>query len=239
MSNWPHGPGRPRLSGDIWQITTRVSPAWIITSDGSSSTCGKPNELDNTIVIFSGDNGLSLGDHGLFGKQNVYEYGGMHVPLLIAGPGIPTGRSDALAYLFDLFPTICDFTSTPIPAVVESKSLVPVMTGESKAVRDYLFTAYKPQRAVRTDHWKLIRYTHINKTQLFDLQTDPRETNDLADKPDHAGKVEEMMALLAKAQKQWGDTCPLVSPSPVSPDWTPPTKEQPSAAPRARRSVAK
>jgi arylsulfatase A-like enzyme len=80
-------------------------------------------------------------------------------------------------------------------------------------------------------------YTHINKTQLFDLQIDSRETNDLADKPEHAGKVEEMMALLAKAQKQWGDTCPLVSPSPASPEWTPPAKERPSAARRTRRST--
>jgi arylsulfatase A-like enzyme len=196
-------------------------------------------QLDDTIVIFSGDNGLSLGDHGLFGKQNVYEYGGMHVPLVFAGPGIPAGRSDALAYLFDLFPTICDLTGTPIPAVVESKSLVPVMTGKSKAVWDYLFTAYKPQRAVRTDRWKLIRYTHINKTQLFDLQIDPHETNDLASKREHARKVEEMMALLAKAQKQWSDTCPLVSPSPADPKWTPPAKESPKAASRARRSGAK
>ena len=49
-------------------------------------------QFDNTIVIFSGDNGLSLGEHGLFGKQNLYEFGGMHVPLVFAGPGIPAGR---------------------------------------------------------------------------------------------------------------------------------------------------
>ncbi len=57
---------------------------------------------------------------------------------------------------------------------------------------------------VWTDRWKLIRYIHINKTQRFDLQTDPRETNDLADQPEHAAKVEEMMALLSNAHKQWG-----------------------------------
>jgi len=153
-------------------------------------------ELDNTIVIFSGDNGLSLGDHGLFGKQNVYEFGGMHVPLVIAGPGIPHGRSDALAYLFDLFPTICDLAGTPIPPVVEGKSLLPVIAGKSHGVREYLFTAYKPQRAVRDGRWKLIRYTHINRTQLFDLQADPHETNDLAGKPEFAGRVRDMMVLL-------------------------------------------
>ena len=192
-------------------------------------------KLDNTVVIFSGDNGLSLGDHGLLGKQNVYECGGMHVPLVIAGPGLRPGKSDALVYLFDLFPTICDLTGTPIPAVVEGKSLMPLLTGRRESGRDYLFTAYKPQRAVRTERWKLIRYTHINKTQLFDLQTDPCEMDDRADKPEHAGKVQEMMALLEKAQKQWGDTCPLVSPSPASPEWTPPAKERPATTRRAPR----
>lgn len=62
-------------------------------------------QWENTIIIFSADNGLSLGDHGLFGKQNLYEFGGMHVPLVIAGPGISKGKSDSLVYLMDLFPT--------------------------------------------------------------------------------------------------------------------------------------
>ena len=53
-------------------------------------------QLDNTIIIFSGDNGLSLGEHGLFGKQNLYEFGGLHVPLVVAGPGIPKGKSESL-----------------------------------------------------------------------------------------------------------------------------------------------
>jgi len=52
-------------------------------------------EWDNTIVVFTGDNGLSMGDHGLFGIQNLYEFGCMHVPFVIAGPGIPKGKSEA------------------------------------------------------------------------------------------------------------------------------------------------
>ena len=80
-------------------------------------------------------------------------------------------------------------------------------------------------------------YTHINKTRLFDMQAGPREMNDLADDREHAGKVGEMMTLLAKAQKQWGGTYPLISPSPASPERTPPAKEQPSTARRAAPSV--
>src|SRR5258706_12562209 len=63
-------------------------------------------QLDNTVIIFAGDNGLSLGEHGLMGKQNLYEYGGMRVPLVIAGPGIARAKRDTFVYLYDLFPTI-------------------------------------------------------------------------------------------------------------------------------------
>ena len=66
----------------------------------------------NTVVIYSSDQGLAVGGrHGLMGKQNLYEH--IKPPLIIAGPGIPHGRSDALVYLFDLFPTICDFAGVP------------------------------------------------------------------------------------------------------------------------------
>src|SRR5947208_2315079 len=88
-------------------------------------------QLDNTFIIFTGDNGLSLGDHGLMGKQNLYEMGGMHVPLVIAGPGIRHGQTGAFMYLYDLFPTVCDLTGTTIPPQVEGKSQVPIITGRA------------------------------------------------------------------------------------------------------------
>ncbi|MCX7006671.1 MAG: sulfatase-like hydrolase/transferase [Kiritimatiellaeota bacterium] len=106
-------------------------------------------QLANTVIIFAADNGLSLGDHGLMGKQNLYEFGGMHVPLVFAGPGIPHGTSDAFAYLFDVYPTVCELTGTPVPPAVESQSLLPVITGKKTGVRDVAFTAYRQcQRAV-------------------------------------------------------------------------------------------
>src|SRR5207302_9877758 len=105
------------------------------------------------------------------------------------------GETGALAYLMDVFPTICDLAGVPKPARVEGKNLAPVLRGESKSVREFLFTAYgKVQRAVRDDRWKLIRYPLIDKTQLFDLQTDPHELNDLASEPGHAAKIKELLA---------------------------------------------
>lgn len=192
-------------------------------------------ELDNTIVIFTGDNGLSLGEHGLFGKQNLYEFGGMHVPLVIAGPGIPKGRSDALVYLMDLFPTFCDLAGATVPAGVEGKSLRPVIRGESNGVRDVLYTAYRDcQRAVRDDRWKLIRYPLVDRTQLFDLRGDPHELVNLADRPEHAAKVRAMTALLEKEMDRYGDEAPLKVADPKPAEWKPPAAAKPAPRPAGR-----
>jgi arylsulfatase A-like enzyme len=182
-------------------------------------------QFTNTFIIFAGDNGLSLGEHGLMGKQNVYEYGGMHVPLVIAGPGIKHGQSDAFVYLYDLFPTICNLARVPVPACAEGQSLVPLLAGKPTRQRDYLFTCYKDvQRAVRTDRWKVIRYPQVDQTQLFDLQADPHELNNLAAKPEYAAKLKEMLTLLATAQQQCDDKCPLTVENPKPAKWTPPDK---------------
>ncbi len=76
---------------------------------------------DNTIVIYSSDQGLAVGGrHGLMGKQNLYEH--VKPPLVFAGPGIPRGQSDALVYLYDLFPTICDFAVRKLPRLSKAKA---------------------------------------------------------------------------------------------------------------------
>ena len=193
-------------------------------------------EWTNTIVIFSGDNGLSLGEHGLFGKQNLYEFGGMHVPLVIAGPGMPTSRCESLVYLMDLFPTLCEIAGAEIPREVEGRSLYPVLNGTRYVARDALYTAYQlGQRAVRTDRWKLIRYPLVDRTQLFDLSADPHELRNLADDPTHAGTLREMTALLEREMKTFGDPAPLVVAKPRPAEWTPPT---PSPVKRAGQRAA-
>jgi arylsulfatase A-like enzyme len=135
------------------------------------------DEYENTIIVFSSDQGIAIGSHGLMGKQNLYEHS-MGVPLVFAGPGIPKERrSEAFAYLFDIFPTVCELAGLPVPPGLDGKSLAPIIRGERRSVRDTMFLAYKDvQRAVRRGRWKLIRYPQVDKTQLFDLETDPCET---------------------------------------------------------------
>ncbi len=193
-------------------------------------------EWDHTVIIFSGDNGLSLGEHGLFGKQNLYEFGGMHVPLVIAGPGIPQGRSDALVYLMDLFPTFAGFAAAKVPEGVEGRDLRPVITGKETKVREVLYTAYQNgQKAVRGSRWKLIRYPLVDKTQLFDLQNDPHELTNLAGLPEHGATVAELTGTLQREMTAYADPHPLKVASPAPAEWTPPG---PGGKPRDKKKNA-
>jgi arylsulfatase A-like enzyme len=168
----------------------------------------------NTIVIFAADNGLAVGQHGLLGKQNLYDHS-MRVPLVIGGPGLPKGqRADTLCYLLDLFPTLCDLTGTPVPATVEGKSLAPVLRDPKTQVRDSVFFAYRHfQRAVRTKTSKLIRYSVGGKqtVQLFDEAADPWEMNNLAAR--EPARVREMTGLLKDWMKRTDDPLDLDKPN--------------------------
>jgi len=170
---------------------------------------------DNTIIIYAADQGLAMGSHGLLGKQNLYEHS-MGCPLIFAGPGIPENKSsNALTYLLDIFPTICSLAGIQPPADIDGKNLRPIWEGKKTKIRDSIFLSLKNvQRAVRNERWKLIRYPQINYTQLFDLNNDLYELNNLAEKDKYSKQVEELMNLLKDWQKKVGDTQPLSTPNP-------------------------
>jgi arylsulfatase A-like enzyme len=164
-------------------------------------------QTKNTLIAFYGDHGLALGRHGLLGKQNLYEHS-MKAPLIFAGPGVPPGKkSDAFCYLFDVQPTLCDLAGVKAPDGIDGRSLKQSLSGQAANHRDVIFCAYgKVMRSVRDSRWKLIRYPHINRSQLFDLQNDPDEITDLAAKPEHAATLKRMNDLLIAQQKQFADT---------------------------------
>ena len=164
---------------------------------------------ENTIIIFSSDQGLAMGDHGLLGKQNIYE-GTMKVPLFFTGKGIPKGSSDALVYLHDIFPTICDLAEIPVPEGLDGESMHEVIQQEKDGVRDYLMLAYRNyQRSIRDERWKLIHYPQINKTQLFDLKNDPEEVTNLFNNSQYSDHSKRLFDLLEKERKQEGDIIDL------------------------------
>jgi arylsulfatase A-like enzyme len=163
---------------------------------------------DDTIVVFAGDNGLALGQHGLFGKQSVYEHS-VRVPLVMAGPGVPAGaRQAGFAYTFDIFPTVCDLAGVAAPKRVDGKSFAPVFAGCAKEVRDGVCAAYRDfQRMVRDERYKLIKYSVKGEkhTQLFDLAADPWETKNLVEDPACAKPLAALEARMKRCLKEAGD----------------------------------
>jgi len=171
----------------------------------------------NTLVVFAGDNGLAVGEHGLLGKQSLYDHS-IRVPLIFAGPGVPAGqRTDTLVYLFDIFPTIFDLVGLAVPKTVDGKSLTPVLRDPKRKMRDAMVYGYRHfQRALRTTRWKYIRYNAggVQNQQLFDLAADPWEKNDLSKDPAMKETVTQLDILMRMELKKAGDPLDL-----TKPDW--------------------
>lgn len=164
-----------------------------------------------TYVILTADHGLAVGEHGLMGKQNMYEHS-IRMPLIFAGPDIPAGRVvDRMVYQHSVFPTTCELAGVRAPATVEFPSLADLLHGKNEQKHDAMFCWYlRYQRAVRTPEHKLIVYPHIGKTQLFDVRNDPWETRDLAGRPEHAGLQKDLLARLHRFQRELEDDLPAV-----------------------------
>jgi arylsulfatase A-like enzyme len=199
----------------------------------------KQGQLDNTIVVFSADQGIAVGSHGLLGKQSLYD-AAMKVPLFFAGPGIAQGKSDVLVYLLDTAPTLVDLAGGSPMAGVDGRSFRSVLEGKTSTARQELFLSYiKVQRAVRDDRYKLIRYPNVNVTQLFDLQNDPDEMHNLAADPAQQERVTAMLTRLKSLQANYNDDLPLEVANPQPAAWTPPTDEPPPTAKPGKAAKAK
>lgn len=169
----------------------------------------RTGQRENTFIIFTSDNGMACGSHGLRGKQNQYEHTA-RVPLLISGPGIPPGASsDAMVYLRELFPTTCELSGIPLPETVASESFAPVLRDVTLPHHSSIFGYFtNTQRMIRTnDEWKLIQYPEIREKQLFNLNTDPHEKKDLSNTqhPEIQRKKRNLEAELEKWRQETGD----------------------------------
>jgi len=169
-------------------------------------TLEKTGQAENTIILFATDHGMAMDSHGQSGKHNAYEHTS-RVQIVASGAGVPKGSSDALVYLYDIYPTLCGLTGLSIPDEVEGKSLAKVIHGKQAKVRDHLFTAYMDdQRTIRDDRWKLFYRSKEDRAALYDLKNDPHELNDLAAKPENKDRIAKLKVELAKAQQLYGDT---------------------------------
>ncbi len=170
-------------------------------------------QADDTIVVYTADHGLALGQHGLMGKQNLYEHS-LRIPLIVRGPGLPArGEISALTWLADLYPTLCELAGVSVPSSVEAHSLLPLVSGEREQIRDRVYALYKDvQRMVSDGEWKLIRSSRseargvgTDLLQLFHLTEDPWEMNNRVVDTNQRDRIERLSADLFAWQRRIGD----------------------------------
>jgi arylsulfatase A-like enzyme len=211
LAPWPRTPEVVRRhTADYYGMITHLD-AWIGNVLGALEETGRAGD---TIVVYTADHGLAIGQHGLFGKQNLYEHSA-RVPCIVRAPGIAGGRRvDALIYTPDLHPTLCELARVSRPETVETRSLVSLLGGVSAGARRVVCQVYKDvQRMVTDGRWKLIRYYRsaerpdagTDGIQLFHLKEDPWETRDLSAEPACAEHVERLAAQLSAWQREVED----------------------------------
>ncbi len=176
---------------------------------------------ENTIVIYSSDNGWYMGDLGLYDKRFMYEPG-LHIPLLVRGPGIKPGIApEQLVANIDLAPTFLDLASLDAPDSMQGRSLVPLLRGESPGnwrtsvyYRYYHSPGHHNTAAhlgVRTLTHKLVYYWDKNAYELFDLAADPNEQHNLlfaaaeSQQPEVQQLFSELKEEIGRLQKEYRD----------------------------------
>ena len=171
-------------------------------------------KADNTWIFFTADHGLAVGQHGLLGKQNLYDHS-IRVPFIVVGPGVDGEvLNGEPIYLQDVMPTTLELAGVEKPEHVDFHSILPLLQG-GKSVYESIYGAYlNKQRAIRTDRYKLIVYPEAGVLRLFDLHEDPSEVADLADDPDMRPLLVELFAALQAQQKELSDSLDL---SPLAP----------------------
>lgn len=158
---------------------------------------------DSTLIMYMGDNGFSLGEHGLIDKRQMYEES-MRVPLLAWAPGLikPATRIPQLVQNIDIAPTVLEACGLETPSHMDGRSFLPLLQGREVPWRDAVFYEYFWERnfpqtptvhGIRTDRYKYMHYYGIwDIDELYDLQQDPNEMNNLIDSPEHQALIQEL-----------------------------------------------
>jgi arylsulfatase A-like enzyme len=168
---------------------------------------------DNTVVIYTSDNGYSWGEHVLTGKRWAYD-DNIKVPFIVRWPdGIATPGTviEDPVLNVDIAPTLLDIAGVDIPASMQGRSVAPLLRGDTEGWRDEVFYEYfadfpyqvPPSQAVRTDRWLYVEYDRGLPPELYDTVADPTQQINLADDPAYAATRQELSQRLADLRREF------------------------------------
>jgi arylsulfatase A-like enzyme len=166
---------------------------------------------ESTIVVLWGDHGWHLGDQGLWCKHTNFE-AAAHAPLILSVPGQKNagGRTSALVEFVDIYPSLCELVALPKPNGLEGTSFAPLLDDPNRPWKKFAMSQYpRPNQkamgySIRTDRHRYTEWQNpadpkqVVARELYDHQSDPLETKNVADDPTNAATVKELSALLAR-----------------------------------------
>lgn len=173
------------------------------------------NILDDTLIIYAGDNGHFWGEHGLYDKRLAYEES-IRIPFIVRYPGLirdPGRRAPQMILNIDLAPTLLDIVGIRLPPDMQGESFKPILLTVDAAGRGAWLYEHFPVfpipipgiTAVRTERFKYIEYQNdVRPKELFDLKTDPKEKNNIIDAPQGSPLAEELKKKMEKLKKETG-----------------------------------
>jgi arylsulfatase A-like enzyme len=169
----------------------------------------------NTVVVYSSDQGFYLGDHGWYDKRWMYEES-LKMPLIIHWPGEtkPGSKNTDLVQNLDYAETFLEMAGAPIPEDMQGRSLVPLLKGEKTDWRDAIYYHYfeypsvhmvARHNGVRSERFKLIQFYQFGEWEFYDLKIDPQELANQYENPKYASDIAQMKARLKQLTQQYGD----------------------------------
>ncbi|MDA8976504.1 sulfatase [bacterium] len=171
---------------------------------------------DNTVFVYSSDQGFYIGDHGWYDKRWMYEES-LKMPLIVSWPGVikPGSRNTDLVQNLDYAQTFLDMADAKIPGDMQGASLVPLLKGnkpndwrKSIYYHYYEHPSYHQvprHNGIRTDRYKLINFYEFGEWEFYDLKTDPDELKNLYGNPEKKDLIEQIRKQLLELQKDYGD----------------------------------
>lgn len=212
-------PPRPWLGNQKSHINYLEAIAAV--DDSVGAVMRKLRELgvaDDTVVVFTSDNGFFLGEHRRGDKRLAFEES-VRIPMIVRYPKLVKAGSaiGAMALSVDVAPTLLDLAGVKTPPTMQGRSLVPVLGGKTPAdwPDTFLYEYFREEpypiptiTAVRTPRWKLVTYPETGELELYDLQADPHELENVAGDSKHAAKLAEMKSLLEAQKKATGFRMP-------------------------------
>ncbi|MEM9236636.1 MAG: sulfatase/phosphatase domain-containing protein, partial [Verrucomicrobiota bacterium] len=170
---------------------------------------------ENTIVIYSSDQGFYLGEHGWYDKRWMFEES-LEMPFLVRWPGVIQAGSTSRTLIqnIDYAPTFLEIAGAEVPETMQGRSLLPVLKASGKTPDDWregIYYFYSGERThavaahdgVRNERYKLMHFPDTGEWNLFDLEKDPEEMNSVHDEPGYTEILKQMKALHAKLRKQY------------------------------------